>query len=89
MSLMERLFPKKCMYCELINRDYLLELNIIKKSRRRYVPTTEAIENGIATESSRFGNELVLKISYHCDEEKIMDHYCNNIELVTDQSLPF
>ena len=70
-------------------RDKLVELNIIHKVRNRYIPTRLALENCLASESSRFGNEMAFSISYKYDEQKIMDHYRNNKELETDRSLPF
>lgn len=72
-------------------RDKLLELNIIYKSRKRYVPTQLTLDKRIAKESGRYGNEMVLSINYHYDEDKVMDHYRNNIKLWVeiDDSLPF
>lgn len=72
-------------------RDKLVELNIIYKGKKRYVPTQLALEKGIAKESGRYGNEMVLSISYHYDEDMVMEHYKSNIKLwiEIDDSLPF
>ena len=70
-------------------RDKLVVLNIIYKNRKRYIPTDLALQEGIAVEHSRFGNEVVLTINYHYDEQKVMDHYWNDIKLWVDDPLPF
>ena len=64
-------------------------INIIYKNRTRYVPTHLALQEGIAMDAGRFGNEHVLTINYHYDEQKIMDHYRDNIGLEIDSTLPF
>ena len=68
-------------------RDKLVVLKIIYKNRNRYIPTDLALQEGIAVEHSRFGNEHVLSINYHYDEDKVMDHYCNSTKLVDDELL--
>lgn len=62
-------------------RNKLINLNIIHKEGKRYIPTSEAIKKGIAIESGRFANEQILSISYKYDEELIMNHFNNEIEL--------
>lgn len=70
-------------------RNKLLDLNIIYKNKKRYVPTQLALEKGITKESGRYGNEMVLSINYNFDEQKIIDHYRDNIGLEIDSTLPF
>ena len=45
-------------YCQL--RDKLVELNIIYKKRKRYVPTQLALEEGIAKETGRYAKNRYL-----------------------------
>ena len=70
-------------------RDKLDELRIIYKYKKRYMPTGRAIEEGIAVEHSRFGNEHVLSINYQYDEELVMDCYKNGSRIINDIELPF
>lgn len=66
-------------YNELRNK--LIDLNIIHRESKRYIPTSEALKAGIAIESGRFANEQVLSISYKYDEVKLMYHFNNHIKL--------
>lgn len=49
-------------------RDKLVELNIISKDKKRYVPTSLALAKEIALEHNRFDNENAFSINYQYDE---------------------
>jgi len=70
-------------------RDKLDQLYIIYKSRIKYIPTNKAIQQGIASESGRFDNEMMLSISYQYDKEQVVECYQNAVSRINDTELPF